>query len=64
MEKFLNILKQKIEDETAAFAILGAMIVTFGILIIIFECISYNRTVEVNGGVSLSQAEQKEQVSL
>ena len=28
MDKFLNILKQKVEDETAAFTILGAMIVT------------------------------------
>ncbi len=58
MEKFKQILKMKIEDETAAFAILGAMIITFSITIIAFETISYNKTTTVtNNDVATSKVE-------
>lgn len=63
MEKFKQILKMKIEDETAAFAILGAMIITFAITITTFEIIKYDKTAEVNGNLSMSQIEQEEQIS-
>ena len=51
MEKFTNLLKTKIKDETAAFAILGAMIITFTLCIGTFEYIRYQRTVEANASL-------------
>ena len=62
MEKFKEILKMKIEDETAAFTILGVMIVTFAILIGVFELIQYNRTAEASANISISQAEHTEEL--
>ena len=64
MEKFKQILKMKIEDETAAFAILGAMIITFAITITAFEYIGSTRLAEVNSNVSMSKINQAEQSSL
>lgn len=51
MEKFTNLLKTKVQDETAAFAILGAMIITFTLCIGTFEYIRYQRTVEANASL-------------
>ena len=42
MEKFVQKLKTKVKDETAAFMILGAMIITFTIGIGTYEVIKYN----------------------
>ena len=55
MEKFFNTLKMKIEDETAAFAILGAMIVTFAITIGAFDYIRYTRLAETSADMSITQ---------
>ncbi len=60
MEKFMKILKMKIEDETAAFTILGAMILTFAILIGTFEYIGATRTADVSSEVAVSQAQQED----
>lgn len=62
MEKFKELLKMKIEDETAAFTILGVMIVTFAILIGAFEFIQHNRTVEVSSNISTSQTEHTDEL--
>ena len=51
MGKFKEILQRKVEDETAAFAILGAMIVTFAITIGVWEYIYYQKTVEANASL-------------
>ena len=55
MEKFFNTLKMKTEDETAAFAILGAMIVTFAITIGAFDYIRYTRLAETSTDTSITQ---------
>lgn len=39
MEKIMQMLNEKVNDETAAFAILGAMVLTFSITILIFDII-------------------------
>lgn len=57
MKKFLQMLKMKIEDETAAFAILGAMIITFAITIGTFEYISHTQLAEVGSNVNMAQSE-------
>ena len=62
MEKFKELLKMKIEDETAAFTILGVMIVTFAILIGAFEFIQHNRTAEVSSNISTSQTEHTDEL--
>lgn len=62
MEKFKELLKMKIEDETAAFTILGVMIVTFAILIGTFEFIQHNRTAEASSNISMSQTEHTEEL--
>lgn len=51
MEKFTNLLMTKVKDETAAFAILGAMIITFTLCIGTFEFIRYQKTVEANASL-------------
>ena len=51
MGKITDTLKRKINDETAAFAILGAMIVTFTITIGVWEYIYYQKTVEANASL-------------
>ena len=60
MERFKEILKMKIEDETAAFAILGAMILTFAILIGTYGYIKDNRLAEVNSNLKSSQVKQED----
>lgn len=70
MGKFKDVLKRKVEDETAAFAILGAMIVTFVITIGVWEYIYYQKTVEANASllninlssVSTSNSEKEENI--
>ena len=70
MGKFKDVLKRKVEDETAAFAILGAMIVTFAITIGVWEYIYYQKTVEANASllninlssVSTSNSEKEENI--
>ena len=44
MEKFLQILNKEVNDETAAFAILGAMVLTFSITLLIFDIIRWTKT--------------------
>lgn len=39
MERFLQMLNKKINDEAAAFSILGAMILTFSITLIVYDII-------------------------
>ena len=51
MGKFTDTLRKKVNDETAAFAILGAMIVTFTITIGAWEYIYYQKTVEANASL-------------
>ena len=63
MEKFIQILKTKIEDETAAFAILGAMIITFAITISAFEYVRYTEFAEVSSNLNYAQAESEDKVS-
>lgn len=55
MEKFVQMLNKKIKDETAAFAILGAMIITFAITIGVYEYINYTRLSEVNSNINMAQ---------
>lgn len=55
MEKIFDAMKMKIEDETAAFAILGAMILTFAITIGVFDYISSIRVAEVSTNISVAQ---------
>lgn len=64
MERFKEILKIKIEDETAAFAILGVMVITFAILIGTFELIQYNRVAEVSSNNPISLGEQPEETNV
>ena len=51
MNKIKDILKRKVEDETAALAILGAMIVTFALTIGFWEYRLYMKTVEANASL-------------
>lgn len=44
MEKFLQILNKEVNDETAAFAILGAMVLTFSITLLVFDIIRWIKT--------------------
>ena len=60
MDKFKQILKKKVEDQTAAFAILGAMVITFAITITTFEYIKYSKIEEVSSDLLASQTEQGE----
>ena len=55
MEKVVQMLNKKIKDETAAFAILGAMIITFAITIGVYEYINYTRLSEVNSNINMAQ---------
>lgn len=48
MEKFKQKLKSNVKDEVAAFAILGAMIITFAITIGTFEYIKYTKVSEAS----------------
>lgn len=61
MEKFFNTLKKKIEDETAAFVILGAMIITFAIVICVNEYVSKNKVSEVNADIKMGETQNLEQ---
>ena len=51
MEKISDFLKTKIKDETAAFAILGTMIITFTLCIGTFEYINHQKTIEANASL-------------
>lgn len=51
MGKIKDILKTKVKDETAAFAILGAMIITFTLSIGTCEYVRYQKTVEANASL-------------
>lgn len=62
MKSFKKIWKMKIEDQTAAFTILGAMVITITLSIGICEYVRHARTAEVNN-VMLSQVEQTEKTS-
>ena len=64
MEKLKKFLTMKIEDETAAFTILGIMVMTFAILIGTCEYIKQNRLAEVNSNIELSQIEQTDKSSM
>ena len=57
MDKFVQMLNKKIKDETAAFAILGAMIITFAVTIGVYEYINYARLAEVNSNINMAQVE-------
>lgn len=58
MEKFVQLLKKKVEDETAAFAILWAMMITFTLTILVCGYVEKNKVAQVNANVSLSQTEE------
>lgn len=62
MKSFKEFWKMKIEDQTAAFTILGAMVITITLSIGICEYVRHTRTAEVNN-VMLSQVEQTEKTS-
>lgn len=62
MKSFKEFWKMKIEDQTAAFTILGAMVITITLSIGICEYVRYTRTAEVNN-MMLSQMEQTEETS-
>lgn len=55
MNKFIEILNKKIKDQTAAFAILGAMIITFTITIGAFEYINYNKLAEASTDIDMAE---------
>lgn len=55
MNKFIEILNKKIKDQTAAFAILGAMIITFTVTIGAFEYINYNKLAEASTDIDMSE---------
>ena len=55
MEKFLQMLKQNIKDEIAAYIILGVMVVTFAITIGANEYISYSKLAEVNASLRMAE---------
>ena len=57
----MQTLKKKVEDETAAFAILGAMLVTFAITICVNEYILNTRVAEVNSDIQIGQTQNLEQ---
>ncbi len=63
MEKLIQMLNKEIEDETAAFAILGAMIITFAITIITFEYIGYYKLAEVNANINMAHVETGQKIS-
>lgn len=54
MERFLQKLNTKMNDQTAAFIILGAMLLTFAILIGTFEYVRYVRVAEVTASAYAS----------
>ena len=54
MENFLQKLDTKMNDQTAAFIILGVMLLTFAILIGTFEYVRYTRVAEVTASVYAS----------
>lgn len=60
MIKLKEILVKKIKDETAAFAILGAMIITFSLTIGTCEYIRYTKTQEVNSNLLVIEELNKE----
>ena len=60
MKKFVQMLNKKIKDETAAFAILGAMIITFTITIGAYEYINFTRFAEVNSNINMAQGESSD----
>ena len=62
MKSFKEFWKMKIEDQTAAFTILGAMVITITLSIGICEYVRHTRTAEVNN-MMLSQMEQTEETS-
>lgn len=62
MKSFKEFGKMKIEDQTAAFTILGAMVITITLSIGICEYVRHTRTAEVNN-MMLSQMEQTEETS-
>lgn len=59
MEKFTQMLKKKIKDETAAFAILTAMVITFTITISTFEYIKFTKLSEVNANLNFSKTSEE-----
>lgn len=65
MDKFKEILKRKVKDETAAFAILTCMIITFFTTIGVNEFIRYNRIEQASSNleIELSQSEQGDQTN-
>lgn len=48
MEKFWQVLNKKVKDETAAFAILSAIVITFAVTIGAYEYIRYTKSLETN----------------
>ena len=65
MDKFKEMLKRKVKDETAAFAILTCMIITFFTTIGVNEFIRYNRIEQASSNleIELSQSEQGDQTN-
>ena len=66
MDKFKEMLKRKVKDETAAFAILTCMIITFFTTIGVNEFIRYNRIEQASSNleIELSQSEQGDQTNI
>ena len=58
MEKIKQVLKKKVEDDVAAFTILGAIIITFSIAIITLECVQKMKVLEVSANSNLAQLEE------
>ena len=65
MEKFKQVLLKKVKDETAAFAVLTAMIITFFTTIGVNEFIRYNRIEQASSNleIELSQSQQSAQAN-
>ena len=64
MEKFKEKMKMKIEDNKAAFIILGAMVITFSVVIGIYEYIKYNQLEEVNSNPETAEIQEAETANI
>lgn len=58
MERFKQKLNSKVKDEIAAFAILGAMIITFAITIGAFEYINHTKMIQTSTDFDLEESQE------
>ena len=59
MGKLKQKIKENVKDEIAAFAILGAIIITFAITIGTFEYIKYTKIAKTNADLGINEAQKE-----